>query len=484
MTDGVPLRLRVDPDEYRCKWRIPRADGSLVEVDGDVELKANRPPRAGAYGDVPVAWDLADGQHSAGFPQVTEIPYLRGRMLNGQDVVLIDSTLWVWAPDRALIDARAALVGPCIEDQLDILFDVAKVQISGLDAIAGIGPLRPSMPSPRPEGEPYLAQSWRIDGEPRSAQEWADENAEVRLEFDGSFSLLDPYFHRMSFSPVVVIKLQQPISFDQFIERWLEPLRRLTSLATGRQERTTFLSMASPGPEALRERLVQVYGFGLHQAPFASRRNDLIKVKKVFTTAGDRLSLLHLLNRWQSLGDVHHPLLETYGSSIVGADQHPRARFLLLIQALEGMYGYETREDFVEREKRHVAQRGAVLAAVQHSLYKDAQKFLKNYLSKRPPESLDTALSRLFKALPIDVMPRLAETSLVKLLADDARRPQGVPGALRLIRNDLSHGTRGYDTQKVNEVAGILEQVARAHLLRILGCASDIQERALEQDRN
>jgi len=175
----------------------------------------------------------------------------------------------------------------------------------------------------------------------------------------------------------------------------------------------------------------------------------------------------------------HHPLLETYGSSIVIPEQHPRSRYLLLVQALEGLYGYEHKAELQLQEQRHLAMRNMVVSAVQFSLYREAQKFLKKYLMRRPPGSLDTCLRDLFGVLPVDVLPQLAGTPLVQQLQNDERRPQDIPHALRLVRNDLSHGTKAYETRYVAAIADILEDVARAHLLRLLGGSIEVQRRAL-----
>ncbi len=123
--------------------------------------------------------------------------------------------------------------------------------------------------------------------------------------------------------------------------------------------------------------------------------------------------------------------------------------------------------------------RNRLLAAVQHSLYMEAQAFLKKHLSKSPMSSLDECLRSTFRGLPIDVTQELGNTELVQSVQADPRKPDGVPGALRLVRNDLSHGTRSYDVMQVHEVATILNRAARAHLLRLLGCDEKIQTAAL-----
>ena len=43
-------------------------------------------------------------------------------------------------------------------------------------------------------------------------------------------------------------------------------------------------------------------------------------------------------------------------------------------------------------------------------------------------------------------------------------------GAIRIARNALAHGTRGFDAEDLDPVNEILDRVVRAHALRLLGC--------------
>jgi len=124
-------------------------------------------------------------------------------------------------------------------------------------------------------------------------------------------------------------------------------------------------------------------------------------------------------------------------------------------------------------------QRQAVLDSVGHKLEKEQREFLKKNLGKRPASSLDDALRAQFTSLPLDLSDELATSRLIKDLAADLRPHDGAVGTVRLIRNDLAHGTQGYHAADLHEVAGILERVTRAHLLRVMGCPTAVIERAL-----
>jgi hypothetical protein len=77
------------------------------------------------------------------FPQRVSHPSMTGELRNGPKVILLDAEVETWHPDRAFINARAALVGPSrAATDVPLLFDTITIQLSGLDAFAGIGPLK------------------------------------------------------------------------------------------------------------------------------------------------------------------------------------------------------------------------------------------------------------------------------------------------------------------------------------------------------
>lgn len=143
MTDGVPLKLKLDPDEYRCTWFLPNEDGTTTPVPGDLVLRANDAPRGHLYGDdVPVEWTISDGSKGAGFPQTKTYEQLTGKLVNGHDVILLDVELEIWTTDQAVVFPRTALVGLGLPAADQLRFDEIKVQVSALDVVAGIGPLK------------------------------------------------------------------------------------------------------------------------------------------------------------------------------------------------------------------------------------------------------------------------------------------------------------------------------------------------------
>lgn len=483
MTDGVPLNLLLEPGQYRVEWQLPAQTGATVTLQGDLELRADRPPRGDAFGDVPVRWETNGVGGVASFPQIYQATTVVGRLLNGFTVVLIDATIQIYMSERATIQARAALLGRHPLATNTIRVAGIDAQVEGLDAISGIGPIgKVKIPSKRTEGQRYLDWSWEAVGRPDSTQTWTDDYAKVELQFYSSVTAPEAFFFRVTFSPVVCIRLSQPIPLDDAFTAWVEPLRRIVSLASGRKEKITYLAVrlvADDGDHPL----FQVFGTSLQQAPFASRGNDVLKVEPSFMLSPQDMSLLDLLRRWQHLRDEHHPLLETYGSMMFAPEQHPRSRLLLLLQALEGMHGHENAADFEERVTKHKERRAAALAEAAETLSGGTLAFIRTHLSRRPPSSLQQVLSETLSAVPVNIEEELGRSDLVAEVMVDTRNPTNVYDALRLVRNDLAHGARGYDAQAVHGVAQLLEGVVRAHMLRILGCSEDAQRRDQERRR-
>jgi hypothetical protein len=477
MTEPTPLKLQLEPGNYSCIWQIPTQAGGIAQLPGQLELKVGMPPSGTTHGEMPDFWTIGEKFRSADLPQRRSLPALRGRLANGLHVLLLETELRAWVSDQAVLMARAAFIGTSVLDEDNPRFSAIEIQITGSDQIAGVNPLNVnSFQWPR-DG---FDGAWSVAGVPESYQRWSDDEAEVSLRFIGTWLGPDPYTFKLEFSPIVGVAQGEPVPLDTWRDLWIEPLRRLVSLATGRRERVTYLSMHVPAQATeADDQQFQVYGGLLEQSPFVSKAD--FPTSPAFTVRHDELSLLALVRAWQRLSAEHHPLLETYGFSIVIPEQHPRARFLLLIQALEGLYGFETRSDYDMRKAQNVAKRALILDAVTACGSFDAsdRRFLKKQLSAEPRSGLDTALKELFSSLPVDVTPELEQAAVVSRMLGQPKKPQGAADVLRMIRNDLAHGNRGFDVRELDEVANIIERVTRAHLLRVLGYDVDVQARAV-----
>ncbi|MEU1495891.1 HEPN domain-containing protein [Streptomyces sp. NPDC005732] len=479
MDDTTALKVNPQPDTYRCTWHLPH-DGQIVELPGELVLRANRPPEGAVYAEVPGVWTVTGPNKSAGFPQDREFSTVRCSLENGLQAVLVDCVVSIWMPNRAAVYGRYALVGKQLISDTP-LFDRLKVQVSGVDSLFGRAPIKGfRMPVPQGKTETGL---WSVEREPESAQEWSDEEVTLTASFDSSTTMADPYYFRMCHSPSVLIDLKNPMGFDDFLKGWVSPLLDFSALALGKPQRITYFAIGNRASAVDRsgwERF-QVYGSGIHQEPFNSTLKEIRRNHSVVNWSDDERSPLDVLREWQKLVEVHHPLVETYGSFLNVRAQHPRARFLLLLQALEGLHGYENKANEDERAELHRERKANILEALKSclALNPKERKFLKTNISNRPPMGLDSRLGESFSQLPAGIVEALDEAELVVSLMDDPRQPKGSCDALRLIRNDLAHGNKGYPVESLDVVAKILERATRAHFLRILGYSSSVQLRAV-----
>ena len=446
MTRKAALKLSFAPDDYLATWQLPSAVGGTFEAHGALTVEAGKPPKGTAHGDFDDALEhMAPG--ATAFPQHVDAPVVTGSLSNGANVILINARVTYWVSDQAIIDAAAAIITLADVASEEALFKQFEIQVGGLDAIAGVSPIK-NTKFPK-EG---AAGTWAAELDPKDfRQEWSDADATVGLTYYGSFRSFDPYTFSMGFSPVAWCKLDEPVPLRQLLDDWVTPLRRVVSIATGRPEEITYLTVY-PGSDDGPEHKGQLFGLGITQEPYESSRDEIEKIKSPLRLKADGVSLLELLRTWQKLESVHHPLVETYGAMLHARDQHPRSRFLLLLQAIEGAHGFETKASFAKRLKKHTEARDEVIALTKGALDAKQLKFLERNIGKRPPGGLEPAINWLAKKLPGDVKAQLEATPLITATTAAPVSAKNAPDALRIIRNDLAHGTKGYDAYELHQV--------------------------------
>jgi hypothetical protein len=469
MNKDIPLTLKLEPGEYQCYAALPDHDGSTVRLGGMLSLQGNQPPELGLHGGIPeeATNDPDKNLTWSTYPQVSELPLLRVDLVRGNDVLLLDCAVNKVLPGRALVTAAAALVGVNIpEDDQPPQFTSLTVQISGAAAVIAPPPLvSVTIPIQR---EPETPMVWTATERlPRKITD-NDDGAEVTAYWYVSFSGNDGYAHRVSFSPVIEITLNEPVDLATLREQWLEPLHRIIGLSTGRAETTTYLGVELAGGGG---RELQVYGTNITQQPYAPRLNDLLKIEQAFHTYGDDdTSLLQLCRGWQTASAERHPLVETLGTFLSLPPQHPRARFLLLVQALEGLHGHHD-PDAEDRLAQHRANRKQAREDVKNcdGLDPEVRKFVRDALPNRPPSNLEHALKDVVTDLPVDLTPKLNNLELVTALTAEDEEVTDWTSAMRIVRNGLSHGDRGWPPSVLEPAAELLEVIARAHLMRTIG---------------
>jgi ApeA N-terminal domain 1 len=460
-----------------------------VELPGNLDVRPNRPPQGSIYGSVPLQIEKVDsGGYAASFPQVIEVPVLSGVLANGGSVVLLDASLSYTSMRDGRLSGSAALLGkgrafnvipplaaPDYEVDDQPLISSASFQLTGLDAVLGSAPIShvvtPGLSPNNPKNQ------WSAYLNLEATGEWEVEGITLSVGYDGRMRAMDGYEFKIEFSPVATLNLSQAMSLRAIFDDFIEPLRRIASIAIGGPQELAHVAVELKGHRGE----YQVFGTGITQSPFKSSSRKLRTARSALRAMPDNTSLLEIILKWRQCASEHHPLIETYGAMLHAGDQHPRSRFLLLIQALEGLYGYETKEKYNERKSAHIAKREKVIEQGKNHLDEESIKFLKRFLLKNPPTSLESTLRAMVSGLPGNIMDRLAATSLVREAMSDPAAPTTPADALRVVRNNLAHGNRGYDVQMLDEAVRILEFIVRAHSLRILGCPDHVVERVFDE---
>lgn len=462
------------------------------QSEGEITLLGGRQPSGGVYGRAPMHFNTDPSGLVSGYgsPQHFHYPMVSGELANGRDVVLVDARLRVWEPDRnggfsmsgpnARFAAWAALIGHGIPRTSDVQVDSGVIQLSHLDAFVARPPIDETQYPLElyEDDDPSFRMKFRQD----SCQTWSDADAEVEVEYRISAGVHGGYHFHVTFSPTVRVTLKTPVPIKDFFTSWVVPLHGLVSAATGENEDITYWSCSplvkgNDLPPARRQ--FEVFVNGVTQEPYASE--NTIPDKHVSAIRlGDGESLLSLLRRWQAIEREQNPILNTYDVQSLGPDQTPRARFLLLVQALEGLCGHEDR--LSGRWDRFALKRERILNECRDVLSSKDFKFLNRWVPSTP-YNLEDALTEMLEVLPVNLMPELTESALVKTVISEVDSITTTVGALRHVRNQLSHGTETFDPHDLHVAASVLARAVRGHLLRLLDASAPAQERVLSPTR-
>ncbi|MDJ0411212.1 hypothetical protein [Rhodococcoides fascians] len=485
-------RLTIVPGDYPCEWQLPNTEGELQIHSGTVKLTASRSPSGTIYG-LDGDWTIhpESGETSAAFPQYHFIPVLRGRLIDqGLDIAMIGAQITIMGQEMSWVRASAAVAGVDLPPSDDFRFLGAEVQFTALDVLGGQSPLA-SVKHPRN----WVTGEWTVRGNGDSKQVWSDSEIQISHEYNMTARMSDPYEFRLRYTPVMRFDRNVPVGVVDWVERWIEPLRNVASIATGRTERITYLGLLPDLHVAGRPNSVaQVFAAGIGQQLFHSKQDDVTEVKT--SLAFSDVSPIDLLRMSLEAREAGNPLLLTYTPSMMGTEQHPRGRYLFAMQCLESLYGFENRAAIEVNQHKYDTKREAFFEHLNSTRTlssstvnsKDWQ-FAKSAVGRRATSGLDTALRQLIDALPASpVKDELEDLELVDevrtalLAAEPTVMPPTPENVLRMVRNDLAHGTRDHPAGSLAAASEVLHRIIRAHLLRILGCGHGEQQRALNAE--
>jgi hypothetical protein len=141
MTGKAALKLSFAPDDYLATWQLPSPKGGTFAAHGALTVEAGKPPKATAHGDFGGQLEEMAGG-GLGFPQYVDAPVLTGSLSNGANVLLVNAQVSYWFPSQASIHAAAAIITLADVVSEEALFKQFDIQIGGLDAIAGVAPIK------------------------------------------------------------------------------------------------------------------------------------------------------------------------------------------------------------------------------------------------------------------------------------------------------------------------------------------------------
>ncbi len=376
---------------------------------------------------------------------------------------------------NARIFAAAALVGRGAEEISDTRVSEIRFQLTHLDRIFHTSPIgeRTAQPSRSDSGE----EEWSVTTRP-SGLEWHDGSTRLAVTYMQSNTVFSSYEFGIRFTPVICISFDDPLDFMEAYDKWVKSMYRVMSVLTGKEEDVSYLEVKPAGVELARSPFLQVFANTVTQSPYMPERGRISRLSdSALRLDADQVSLLELIKEWNRLEEEQNPVVYTYEPYALGNEQHPRARFLLLIQALEGISNREARLN--DRASSFARKRDRAINECMKFLTGANRKFVKNNL-KKSPINLDDRLRDMLESLPVDLTEKIGSATLIKrLCSENNLKPES---ALRLVRNDLAHGNKTYDIYEIAEIAKTLQAVVRAHCLRILGLDLDIQRRALNLD--
>lgn len=473
------IKLPFEPGEYLTTWLIPGRKGEFVETPGMLVLEEGKYPRGILEGKVPLPWSTSEEGAVDSFPQRREFEVLTGQLSSGAYIALMNGwlTSGLFSGGRAAA-AFAALSQERFDPAEHRRYQSVELQIEGLESVGGIAPIA-EISFPKDHGDEQV-WSTTINSDARFA--WEADGHEMKLGYASTVRGFDFYEFKMAFGPLLQITSEVPLTAAEWWLNWILPLRQLISLLTGAPREIRYF-VAAQGDKILRSHADQIFGWDVTHVTVNSTRVAVEGTPSAVNLAVDGVDLLSLLLEWQKCIEQRHPLIDTYGSMTTTSDQHPRSRFLLLLQAIEGSFGFENRDKHERERVRYVKKRQLIMARAARLLGKEDFRFIDNRLFREPHQGLANALAELLKRTPHETVDELEQSSLVRTVRRDSPRKGNPPLHVILTdaRNGLSHGTRSFPKVDLEAAAKILERIVRAEAIRLLGAPDEAQARAAKK---
>lgn len=477
--DMMAVNLPHEPQEYMCTWHLPKAvqdrdENQLVDVPGTIDLTGHRHPTASFQGILPYASDSG----RASFPQSNNFNCLTGTLSSGIHVALLNGQTSYWLHNGGgAKGAFAVLSTKPFEHDNYRKYQSVELQIDGLETIVDVAPTTIEFTKRTDEHD----ESYKISIPTRNSLDWNNQEAQIRLGYAGRLRP-DRFNFRTSFAPYLRIDIEEPISLADWWLQWIIPLCDLLEVINGKPLDIMYLlafeDKDATGPK---RRADQVFRYDILQDCIKIDDNKFNHIKPVINLQEDGVNLLELINKHRELKTSKHPLIETYNVNALSDDQHPRSRYLLLIQALEGLYGYEHEEEYQQRCEKYTEKRNTLLEKVKPAVSKEDFRFLKKNFPRKPISGLRDALNSTFQGLPKSVQDQIDGSEIVaQFLNKPGSKRMSAADALANVRNKLSHGSSLSDPNDLEEICSLLDKIVRAEIFRVLELPDVVRQRMIE----
>ena len=477
--DMMAVNLPHEPREYMCTWHLPKAvqdsdEDQLVDVPGTIDLTGRHDPTASFQGILPYVSDSG----RASFPQTNNFNCLTGTLSSGIHVALLNGQTSYWLHNGGgAKGAFAVLSTRPFEHDNYRKYQSVELQIDGLETIVDEAPTTIEFTKRTDEHD----ESYKISIPTQNSLDWKIQEAQMRLGYARRLRP-DRFNFRTSFTPHLRIDLDEPISLVDWWLQWVVPLCDILEVINGKPLDIMYLlAFEDKDATGSQRRADQVFRYDILQDCIKIDDNKFNHIKPVINLQEDGVNLLELINKHCELKTSKHPLIETYNVNALSDDQHPRSRYLLLIQALEGLYGYEHKEEYQQRCEKYTEKRNTILEKVKPAVSKEDFRFLKKNFPRRPFSGLRDALNTTFQGLPKSVQDQIDGSEIVaQFLNKPGSKRMSAADALANVRNKLSHGSSLSDPNDLEEICSLLDKIVRAEIFRMLDLPDVARQRVLE----
>jgi hypothetical protein len=394
-----------------------------------LDLFAGRDPQGQVFD-----WPVEERGGVITLPQAAQqFPLLKCVLRAGWEVLLVDVTVQAQLPGQASLYAPLAVAGHGLSADPRRCFLEASAQVTGGHRLFGRAPLtKVTFPTTMPETGKV---DFSVEVDRDANVTYNRGGSELRCRYWIQSSLTDYRRFFVTTAPVVEIRSHTPLTPGEWMTSYLVPLRELVILATLEPQTVAWATLDDEHEGASSEgssRSFQLYSHDIKQEPYAPKADPYQESRTLFTFPDLPYSPVDLMRRWEDLRMAHRGFIQPLMQGLT-EQMNPRARFLFLVQALEGLHSDTAGESPVPVEQ-HRAQRREVLQAV-----KDAgldKKWADRWLDRHGRFNLEDRLTQLRDAVRSDV-ERVADLDQV-------------PGDIPEIRNRLSHGAADYSWQDLH----------------------------------